>query len=354
MTEDGTAASTPGPSPTVRRRLWWVRKILFAVIAIVLVVEVVFAWPRLHDAWRQLNNVRWEWLAACLVAVWFSFDSYAQVIRVLMQSAGVKCSQWQALGLQFASNSVSQSLPGGQVIAPTLVYRRTRRWGASRVVAGWQIVMSGLLMSAGLALLGLVGALFAGAKTSPYSVIFSLGMLLAFFVMGQYIASHPDGIYTVGARVIRWVNDLRNKEEGYGIDRWRETLDQLGAVKMSRRYGAEAFVWSMFNWLADVACLACACWAVGSHPGLAALCVAYATSKAVNTISPIPGGVGLVEAALAPALVWAGMTGSAALTATIIYRLVSYFLVVAIGWVVFFFAYRRSMNVDPDADPAAQ
>ncbi|MDF0588635.1 YbhN family protein [Tsukamurella sp. 8F] len=355
MSDDGSregAADAPAAPPkATRRRFWWARRAGIALLVVVLAVEIVAAWPRLHQAWDQLGNVRWEWLVACIVAVFFSFDSYAQVIRTLMHSAGVKCTQRQALGLQFASNAVSQSLPGGQVIAPTMVYRRTRMWGASRVVAAWQIVMGGLLMSAGLAVLGLAGALAAGAKTSPYSVFFSVALFVAVVVMFQYVASHPDGIYTVGARLIRWTNDLRSKPEDFGLQRWRDTLDELGAVKLSRRYGAEAFAWSMFNWVADVACLAFACYAVGSHPGLAALCVAYAASKAVNTISPIPGGVGLVEAALVPALVWAGMPGSAAISATVIYRLVSYFLVVAIGWIVFFFGYRGAMAHDPDDDP---
>ncbi|MFD9826023.1 YbhN family protein [Tsukamurella tyrosinosolvens] len=340
----------PPKDPAVtRRRLRWVRRALLLVVAIVLGVEVYLFGPTVSKSIRELEHIRWEWVLACVIAVFFSMDSFAQVTRVLLRSAGVKVTQPQALGLQMASNSVSQTMPGGQVLAPTLVYRRTRMWGASRVVAAWQIVMSGLLMSAGLAVLGLVGALMAGAKSSPYSVIFSVGMLVVFIVLVQYVASHPDGLYVVGARLIRWINDLRNKPEDTGLARLREVIEQLQAVKMSRRYGAEAFGWSMFNWIADVACLAFACYAVGDAPGLAALAGAYAASKVVNSISPIPGGLGLVEAALVPALVLAGMPASQAFTATILYRLVSYVLVVVIGWVVFFVSYRSTMDIDPDA-----
>lgn len=352
---DGTFAApaqdeAPAKDPELtRKRLKWVRRGVLVLIATILAFEAVYFWPTVSKSLRELRHIQWEWVLACVVAVWFSFDSYAQVTRVLLKSAGVKVKQMQVLGLQFASNAVSQSLPGGQVLAPTLVYRRTRMWGASRVIAAWQIVMSGLLMSAGLAVLGLVGGLLAGAKTSPYSVVFSVALLVVFIVLIQYVASHPDGLYVVGARLIRWVNDLRNKPEDFGLDRWKEILDQLQAVKLSRRYGVEAFGWSLFNWTADVACLAFACYAVGDAPGLAALAGAYAASKVVNTISPIPGGLGLVEAALVPALVIAGMPASQALTATILYRLISYVLVVVIGWIVFFVSYRDTMDIDPDA-----
>ncbi|MGC5024113.1 lysylphosphatidylglycerol synthase transmembrane domain-containing protein [Tsukamurella sp. DT100] len=341
---------TPSKDTAVtRRRLRWVRRALLLVIAIVLGVEVYLFGPTVSKSIRDLEHIRWEWVLACVIAVFFSMDSFAQVTRVLLRSAGVKVTQRQALGLQLASNSVSQTMPGGQVLAPTLVYRRTRLWGASRVVAAWQIVMSGLLMSAGLAVLGLAGALLAGAKTSPYSVLFSVGMLVVFIVLVQYVASHPDGLYVVGARLIRWTNDLRNKPEDTGLARLREVIEQLQSVKMGRRYGAEAFGWSLFNWIADVACLAFACYAVGEAPGLAALAGAYAASKVVNTISPIPGGLGLVEGALVPALALSGMPLSQALTATLLYRLVSYVLVVVVGWVVFFVSYRSTMDVDPDA-----
>ncbi|TWS22412.1 flippase-like domain-containing protein [Tsukamurella sputi] len=350
---DAPSASAPTKDvAATRRRLRWVRRVLLLVIAIILGVEAYLFGPTVSKSIRELEHIRWEWVLACVIAVFFSMDSFAQVTRVLLRSAGVKVTQRQALSLQMASNSVSQTLPGGQVLAPTLVYRRTRLWGASRVVAAWQIVMSGLLMSAGLAVLGLVGALLAGAKSSPYSVMFSVGMLVVFIVLVQYVASHPDGLYVVGARLIRWINDLRNKPEDTGLARLREVIEQLQAVKMSRRYGAEAFGWSMFNWVADVACLTFACYAVGDAPGLAALAGAYAASKVVNTISPIPGGLGLVEAALVPALVLAGMPASQAFTATILYRLISYVLVVVVGWIVIFAgyrSYRATLDVDPDA-----
>ena len=40
-----------------------------------------------------------------------------------------------------------------------------------------------------------------------------------------------------------------------GLTRWRETLHQLESVSLSRRELSVAFGWSLFNWVADVACL---------------------------------------------------------------------------------------------------
>jgi uncharacterized membrane protein YbhN (UPF0104 family) len=54
----------------------------------------------------------------------------------------------------------------------------------------------------------------------------------------------------------------------------------------------------------------------------------------------MPGGLLVVEAVLVPGLVSSGMTLPAAISAMLIYRLVSWVFISAIGWVVFFFMFR--------------
>jgi hypothetical protein len=43
------------------------------------------------------------------------------------------------------------------------------------------------------------------------------------------------------------------------------------------------------------------------------------------------------------------MTLASAISAMLIYRLVSWLFIAAIGWVVFFFMFRTEKDVDPDA-----
>ena len=57
-----------------------------------------------------------------------------------------------------------------------------------------------------------------------------------------------------------------------------------------------AFSRSLFNWIADVACLAFAAYAAGGKPSLAGLTVAYAAARAVGSIPLMPGGLLVVEA----------------------------------------------------------
>ena len=101
-----------------------------------------------------------------------------------------------------------------------------------------------------------------------------------------------------------------------------------------------------------MACLAFAAYAAGGQPSLAGLTVAYAAARAVGSIPLMPGGLLVVEAVLVPGLVSSGMTLAAAISAMLIYRLVSWIFIAAIGWVVFFFMFRTESSDDRSRTPA--
>lgn len=341
MSSEGTGSG----SVATRSRFWWLRWLLLAIVLVILAAEIVLISPSLEEAWHRIGDLDWVWILASIGAALLSMDSFAQVQRALLRSAGVKVSQWQSLSVILASNSVSQTMPGGPVLSPAFVYRETRKWGATPVVASWQVVMSGLLAGVGLAVLGFGGALLAGAKTSPFSVFFSVVGFVAVAVVFQYLASHPESLQSTVLRIVEWTNQIRNKPRDHGHGRVIETLEQLRAVQLTQRDLGISFGWSLFNWVADVACLAFACWAVGAHPSIAGLMVAYAAGKAVGTAVPLlPGGIGVVDAVLVPALTSAGMPAADAITAVLVYRLISYVLIAAVGWVVVLVMFRNSFK----------
>ena len=124
-------------------------------------------------------------------------------------------------------------------------------------------------------------------------------------------------------------------------------------MKLSRRQLGVAFIWSMCTLATGVATLLFASYAAGGHPSLLGVIVAYVAARAVGSIPLMPGGLLVVEAVLVPGLVSSGMTLASAISAMLIYRLVSWIYIAAIGWVVFFFMFRTEKDIDPDAATAA-
>jgi putative heme transporter len=345
----GTQADKTKQGRPARGKYWWLRWVIIAVALTVLAVELVLVWDQLAKAAKSIYSANWWWVLAGIVAAMASMHSFAQIQRTLLRSAGVRVKQWRSEAAFYAGNALSTTMPGGPVLSATFIYRQQRIWGASPVVASWQLVMSGALQVIGLALLGLGGAFMLGASKNPLSLIFSLGGFLAIVLLAQAVATRPELIDGIGAKVLSWFNSLRGKPADTGLDKWRETLTQLESVSLNRRELGEAFGWSLFNWIADVGCLLAACYATGGHPSIAGVTVAYAAARAVGSIPLMPGGLLVVEAVLVPGLVSSGMTLASAISAMLIYRLISWIFISAIGWVVFFFMFRTEKDIDPDA-----
>jgi uncharacterized protein (TIRG00374 family) len=334
-----------------RRKYWWLRWVILAIVAVVLSVELGLVWDQLAKAWRSLYSAEWWWVLAAVGAAMTSMHFFGDIQRKLLRSAGVPVREWRSQAAFYAGNSLSTTLPGGPVLSATFIYRQQRIWGASPVVASWQLVMSGALQVISLTLLGLGSAFFLGAKHNPFSLIFTFAGFVMLIVLAQAVASRPELLDGIGVRLLSWVNYVRAKPADNGLDKWRATLAQLESVKLSRRQLGVAFVWSMFTLVTGVATLLFACYAAGGRPSLLGVVVAYVAARAVGSIPLMPGGLLVVEAVLVPGLVSSGMTLTAAISAMLMYRLISWIYISAIGWVVFFFMFRTETDLDPDATP---
>jgi uncharacterized protein (TIRG00374 family) len=83
----------------------------------------------------------------------------------------------------------------------------------------------------------------------------------------------------------------------------------------------------------DFVALVVALAAFGPVPAIAPLGAAYIAASVLASASPTPGGLGAVEAALIAGLVSIGVPVSQATPAVLVYRLITYWLVMLPGWV---------------------
>jgi uncharacterized protein (TIRG00374 family) len=81
--------------------------------------------------------------------------------------------------------------------------------------------------------------------------------------------------------------------------------------------------------------LLCALRAVGAAPRPSLVLLAYAGAELLALIPLTPGGLGFVEAGLVGTLTLAGVPAKDALTATLLYRLVAYWLPLPAGGIAY-------------------
>lgn len=72
--------------------------------------------------------------------------------------------------------------------------------------------------------------------------------------------------------------------------------------------------------------------ALGYTVPFAFLAITYLASNTVGSIVPSPGGIGPVELALTAGLVAAGVPYGVALSTAIVYRLVTFWIPIPVGW----------------------
>jgi uncharacterized membrane protein YbhN (UPF0104 family) len=84
---------------------------------------------------------------------------------------------------------------------------------------------------------------------------------------------------------------------------------------------------------AYIGCLAVSVHAFGGSLPIVAVAVVYLTGNAIGSAVPTPGGIGAVEAALSAGLTAAGLPGAVALSSVLLFRTVTFWLPVPVGWV---------------------
>jgi uncharacterized protein (TIRG00374 family) len=112
----------------------------------------------------------------------------------------------------------------------------------------------------------------------------------------------------------------------------RQSLARLSDLVTTPVKLAQALLGSLALNVAYIAALWFAVYAFNGRIGLAAAAVVYLTSAAIGSVAPTPGGLGAVELALSTGLAAAGMAGTAAVSAVLLFRIATFWLPVPLGW----------------------
>ena len=111
-----------------------------------------------------------------------------------------------------------------------------------------------------------------------------------------------------------------------------QVLPQLLEVAQHPRKLARGIGGALLLSLCYIMCLAACVAAFGRSVPIAKIGVVYLTGSAIGSIVPTPGGLGAVEAALTAGLTAAGVPGAVAVSAVLLFRLLTFWLPVPFGW----------------------
>lgn len=332
-----TPPDPPIVAPSAGRwyQVWRVARFVLGLAAVGLAAWVVSGkTDELSGASTYLHHLRWWWVVVAVGAEAVSYLALASLQRRLLRAGGVRVSMVPMTGIALAGNAIQNSLPGGVVFYSAYNYRQYRRFGADEVLAGWTLVAFNAVTFVSLSVIatfGLALALSAGNAYDLVEAILGIVIVAILIVVGwaerAVLLEHVTSLVRLSQRVFRHPSPDRPARDV--VHGW---LDRMGAITPTRRNWARAMAMGFANWTADCACLVLAFMSVGAGVPWRGLLLAYGAGQLATALPITPGGLGVVEGSITVALVTFGGGEASTVAAVLIYRLISFWLLLPVGW----------------------
>jgi len=290
-----------------------------------------------------LGHLNGRWFVLAVAAEMISVVSFAFSRRQLLQVSRRVPSRWAMIRITFAGAALSMSLPfAGTGLAAVYEYKQFRRRGVDPATTGWTLAVSGILSTSSLAVLLVSGAIVGGAGLGAAAGFAGAAVYLLPGVAVLLALRYDRVRKALGQLFLRLAGQVRRLPGTQAIRarledlpaQLEDFLDRVASLRLPGRGYLTAFGLATLNWAADCTALALAIRATGLPVPWHVLLLAYGAGAAVGSTGLTPGGFGLVEFAVSAALTVGGLPGAGAFAAVLAYRLVNFWLVLGIGWLV--------------------
>ena len=334
-------AAAPAEPTDARPRFSVGRILLLALTAFSLYLlapsigEVFSAWDRLGDFNPLSLPIVLVFEAASFGCVW------------VLTAIALRRDQWDAIILsQLAGNAFNRVTPGGGTTGTALQARMLADAGNEYTTALTAITVQSLLVTAALVampVLVIPGVLTGAALPGSLLQAAWLGAVV-FIVMaalGTLLLATRRPVQWLGDFVARIANVFRfhrPKIEGLG-DRLLVERDEIRETMGARWH--EAVGAAVGRWFFEYLVLLLALYAIDAKPDPWSVLLAFVAASVLSMIPLTPGGLGFVEAGLTATLAAAGIGAEKALAATLLFRLVSFWLPLPIGAIAGWWLRRR-------------
>ena len=323
----------PQHAPTMRT---WGRRALAVALLAVAGYEAYQRHTEIASAAHLVTHLGPAWLVLAVAAEAASMVVFARLQRWLLRAGGVEIGLGEMVEITLAGNALGTSLPGGAAWAATWAFGQLRRRGADRVLAGWVILVAGALASFAVFVLVASGSFIAGSK-GPVASLRPLAAALASIPVLAGLGLAASRRSPAVRRALHAVWTFADERVPL-TDRVGRFTSHVAARLRTVRPGAlgwvEAFGLALANWLYDAAVLVACLEALHVRVPWRGILVIYSLTQISASLPITPGGLGVVEGSMSALLVAYGVPTDQALATVLLYRIVSFWGLVPVGWSV--------------------
>jgi hypothetical protein len=341
-----------------RTHRWSLGRVAFLVATGICLYIFAPSIAEVFEAYDRLGEVH----PAALIAVALLEAASFACIWIL-QRICLRTTAWYSVAMsQLAGNAFNRITPGGGATGTALQARMLSDAGISGTTAASALALQSLLISAvvvAMPLLALPAIIFAGTSvpgnlSSGLWIGAVVCIVLVALLAVLFGARRP--VVWLGTTIQRLMNVVRMKRGQAPLTGLAERLiDERDEVR--RTLGTHWFAASVAavgRWGFEYFALLVTLYAIGASPDIWLVFLAFIVASALSMIPLTPGGLGFVEAGLAGTLAIAGVSPGEAVLATLVFRLVSFWIPMPVGAAAGMLFRRRypRRNRFPGADAA--
>lgn len=330
--DDPTGATAPRRR---RRRIPGPVRHALGVLLLLLAIEYVLL-PQLAGTGQALHlllDVDNGWLLAALGLEVGSLLAYGLLTRSVLPTRQGRPPLGTVLRIDLSTLALSHIVPGGSAAGLGLGYRLLTRAGMrgsdAAFAKGVQAIGSAIVLNA-ILWVTLVASIILHGFSSIYGPVALVGVVLL------TAAGTLAVLLTRGERhVAGWLAGVLGRLPRIRPEQVADTVAQLAAelrvLRGDRRLLREATGWAAANWLLDAAALWACVRAFGHTLGPDGVLVPYGIAMVLAALPFTPGGIGIVEGFLIPALVGFHTPRAAAILGVLAWRLINFVLPIPLG-----------------------
>ena len=310
------------------------------VMALVAGITLYLVFPSLAAVFGSFPKL------TSLDPIWFTFAVALQVAHftctISLQRIALRTKAWFSVTTsQLSGNAISLIVPGGAAFGAATQFRMLAEAGNDPATAVAGLTAFSLLGVGGLLALPIfvLPAIIAGTPIANGLEHAALLGLVAFVLFAGFSAAvlMLDGPLQWAGRVIQAARNrmMRKSVPMTGLPD-RLVFERNGIRRVLGRRWRAALLLSTGRLAFDFGTLLACVRATGVKPNPSLVLLAYAVAGLLALIPITPGGLGIVEAGLSALLILAGVPGVDAVVATLAYRIISYWLPIAVGPFAYF------------------
>ena len=296
-------------------------KLIVNIVTFVAFAFVIYtSWPQITSGFKQMSGAKASIILLMIPLQLLNFYSVAELYRSYFKQTGETLSRKSMYRVALELNFINQVFPSGGVVGFSYLSLRLKQYGIASSRSTLAQVMRFALTFVSFLIILFIGMflLSFGSGKGHSGVALFVGLSITFLTLFGVLVGTFNKDYSLIAKD------------------WRK-------LKVP-------FFWSLIMNVSEVGTVYLAYVALGHPVNPGAVILAYAVASFAGLVSILPGGIGIYEALMTATLTGAGVPKALALSATLIYRILTGVVFLPIGFIYYQIALRKGQAEVPNRD----